>query len=64
MSVKSVCYISLGPKMFNPSFNELSIFNNICVYTYVFLITLMLVNMFVFNVNMFVNSCNVLHICK
>jgi hypothetical protein len=27
-------------------------------------INLMFVNMFVFNLNTFVNSCNVLHICK
>jgi hypothetical protein len=34
------------------------------VSVYMFLITLMFVNMFVFNLNTFVNSCNVLHICK
>jgi hypothetical protein len=42
----------------------LGIFNNVCVCKYVFLITLMLVNIIVFNVNMVVNSCNVLYICE
>jgi hypothetical protein len=36
---------------FNPSFNELGICNNICVCAFVFLITLMLVYMLVFNEN-------------
>jgi len=35
-----------------------------CFCTYVLLIALMLVNLFVLNVNVFVNSCNVLNICK
>jgi hypothetical protein len=35
-----------------------------CFCTYVLLIALMLVNLFVLNVNVFVNSCNVLSICK
>ncbi len=48
----------------NPSFNELGIFNNFSACMYEYLITLMLVNMSVFNVNMLVNSCNLSCICK
>ncbi len=49
-----------------PNINELIIFDNFCVcvnmctYVHVFLIILMLANMFVFDLIMFVNSCNVL----
>ncbi len=57
-------FIRTRPIKFNPSINELDIFNNFCVCTYVFSITLILVNMFVYNVNKFVNISNVLYICQ
>jgi hypothetical protein len=68
MSVKSERYLimprTLNSFYFNPNFNALGTLNNFCVYTYVILTALMLVSMFVFDVNVFVNSCNVLYICK
>ncbi len=49
---------------FNPSFNDLCIFNNFCdcanLCTFV-LILVMLVNMFVFDIIKLVNICNVLY---
>jgi hypothetical protein len=66
-SVKIECYF-IRPRTMNVFYLiqalALGIFNYFCVCTYVFLITLMLVNMFVFNVNVLINSCNVLYICK
>ncbi len=44
------------------SYNDIIILILLCLY--VFLITLMLVNMLVFNVNKLVNSCNVFYISK
>ncbi len=67
MSLKSEGYF-IWHRLIN-SFNliealmSLTFLITLSVYIYV-LITLMLVNLFVWNVNVFVNSCNVLYICK
>ncbi len=49
---------------FNPSFNDLGIFNNFCVCANLctcVLVNLMLVNMFVFDIIKPISSCNVLY---
>jgi hypothetical protein len=65
MSVKSVRYF-IRPRTMN-SFNlilALKILAYFFVCICVFSITLMLLNMFVSNVNMVVDSCNVFYICE
>jgi hypothetical protein len=64
MSVKSVRYFIRSRTM--NSFNLIQALMSLAfLVTFVSVnITLMLVNMFVFNGNVLVNCCNVLYICK